>query len=247
MRVSGDVRDEHGHGVKELGALEGRAWLELGERAELVIRHALSAREFSVAGPALVLPCRNGLEQVLLARGRFHSSKGTGVRPGAELWVATPFGVVRYGDADLEVSAARTELRVRTNAGQAFAEAADGLIGAGTDGALAPGSHATHRGRLDANALTLACEKTAELARSSAERVINAAQADVGRLTAAQMHDRRAARASCLKAEAALATLDSPERKARLGDLIQRADATWRGVPRGAPAATPEPAFPGSE
>lgn len=234
LRVSGDVQSEgaSASAIVTMTPLDGASWLVLGERAELVVRHGESAREFSVRGPARVLPCRKGLEQVLLARGTFQSSKGSGVRPGAEVWVATPFGVIRYGDADVELSVKATELTAHTRAGQAAAEAVEGLRGATRGGTLQANTRAGSRGRPDPEGLARACEKAATLARAGAERVASASSEDLGPLTAAQMRERREARARCLTAEAALATLPASEQRTRLGDLLQHADTTWRGMPR---------------
>ncbi len=80
IQVKGDVRSAAGP-IALLMPLDGRTWVTLGEGAELALRHGVSAREFEVRGPGRFLPCRGGLEQVLVSEGRVKSSSGTGVRP----------------------------------------------------------------------------------------------------------------------------------------------------------------------
>ena len=50
--------------------LDGLTWLELAPGAKLALRHTKSARELELSGPALVLPCAGGEEEVLLTRGK---------------------------------------------------------------------------------------------------------------------------------------------------------------------------------
>ncbi len=65
--------------------------------ASISLRHTQTTREFKLIGPASVLPCRAGSEQLLLAAGQLTTSANLGVRPGAEVLIATPQGTIRYG------------------------------------------------------------------------------------------------------------------------------------------------------
>jgi hypothetical protein len=231
LRVTGDVRTDDGKAIATQSDLDGAHWLELGKASELVVRHAVSAREMSLFGPGRAFPCRFGQEQVLLAEGKFESSQGTGVRPGAEVWIATPFGSVRYADADLQLTTRREGLELAVRGGQAFAESMDGLRGA-RDGQIAgPKGRATVRGAPDAEAAVRACERAADAAADSAKLLLQAKPAELGELAAAQLRTRRVARGRCLAAETSVAGLSDPATKSRLGDLVQRAATRWQGVP----------------
>ena len=50
------------------------------------------------------------------------TSANLGVRPGAEVLIATPLGAVRYGDAALDLSLDAQGLRVRVKQGEAWVE-----------------------------------------------------------------------------------------------------------------------------
>jgi hypothetical protein len=242
MRVTGSVRSESGTELASQSALEGRQWLELAKGAELVVRHGASARELSLRGPGRVLPCRSGLEQVLVASGTLHSSPGTGVRPGAEVWVATPFGALRYADADLELSADKSGLRVKVRGGQVYTEGAQGLLGV-KDGRLAgPNGRASASGKPDASALVSSCERAATAASESAKQLLAAKPKELGELAASQLRARRAARGHCLVAEAGVGQLEDSAAKARLGDQLRKFEALWQAIPtQGPKQATPQP------
>jgi hypothetical protein len=222
--------------------LDGAEWLELGKGSELVLRHGVSARELSIFGPGRVWPCRFGQEQVLLVEGKLESSAGTGVRPGAEVWVATPFGSLRYADANLQLTSNREGLELRVRSGQAFVESIDGVRGAREDGRVTgPNGRATLRAQPDPEASVRACERAAKLALESAQQVLQAKAEELGKLAAAQLRARRLARGRCLSAEVSVAWLTDPEKKTRLGDQVQRADAQWQGVPAAPGNATGKP------
>jgi hypothetical protein len=231
MRVTGTVRTEHGQELATQSALDGREWLDIGARSELVVRHGASARELSLHGPGRFLPCRSGLEQVLIGEGTLRSSPGTGVRPGAEVWVATPFGALRYADADLELVVTRLSLELKVRGGQAFAEAAAALKGPPDGHVKGPQGRASVRERPDASALVLACERAARAAESSAQRLLSAKPAELGQLAAAQLRSRRDARGHCLVAEASAAQLQDPAARSRLGDQLRDLEVLWQGIP----------------
>jgi hypothetical protein len=211
--------------------VNGREWLELGDESELVLRHGESARELSLQGPGRFLPCRAGLEQVLIASGKLQSSPGTGVRPGAEVWVATPFGALRYADANIEVAVERTSLQVRVRGGQAFIEAAEGLQGAKEGRLTGPNGRASANGKLNAEGLVSACERAARAAEDSGRQLLGAKPGELGKLAAAQVRSRREARGRCLVAAAGVAQLEDPAAKARLGDQLSAHEKLWRGIP----------------
>jgi hypothetical protein len=231
MRVTGSVRTESGRALATQSGLDGREWLELGNQSELVVRHGASARELSLHGPGRFLPCRSGLEQVLIATGTLHSSPGTGVRPGAEVWVATPFGALRYADANIELAVEQSGLRVLLRGGQAFTEAAEGLRGDQAGRLVGPNGRASARGKPNASALVSACERAARAAEHSARQLLGAKSGELGQLAATQLRARRVARGHCLVAEASVAQLEDAATKSRLGDQVEKLEALWQGIP----------------
>ena len=80
--------------------------IELESGASLTVQATVSTREITLVGPALAEACPGGEEAIRLSYGKVTAFPGGGVRPGAEVWVATPLGVVRFNDANLEVTVA---------------------------------------------------------------------------------------------------------------------------------------------
>jgi hypothetical protein len=78
--------------------------IELGVGAELTLQSTVSTREIALLGPALAEVCPFGEEAIRLSHGKVSAFPGGGVRPGAEVWVATPLGVVRFNDAKIDVT-----------------------------------------------------------------------------------------------------------------------------------------------
>src|SRR5450432_946200 len=108
--------------------LDGEHWVELDAGASVSLRHTLTSRELKLIGPGRVLPCRHGKEEVLLAQGQLSTSSNLGVRPGAEVLIATPAGTIHYGDAALDAEFGPKGLRLRVKEGEAWMEpAAQGL------------------------------------------------------------------------------------------------------------------------
>jgi hypothetical protein len=183
--------------------------IELGSDSELTVHATVSTREITLVGPATAEACPGGDEAMRLAYGRVTAFPGSGVRPGAEVWIATPLGVVRFSDAKIDIGvpdtdAARLEIAVIT--GQAtfmpalgIAAAAPGAVAppegdknglpagaleAGEAIPLLPGSTLAVRRREGpvsrwASGLVAACVRQAAAARQAAELV--AAPRDAGR------------------------------------------------------------------
>jgi hypothetical protein len=216
--------------------LDGEHWVELEAGASVSLRHTTSSREFQLIGPARVLPCRQGSEQVLLARGQMSTSANLGVRPGAEVLIATPEGTVRYGDAALDVEVGDQGLSVRVKQGEAFVEPPGrdkprfkNPVHSGGEAHVAP-RHAP------ASALLAACQAAARAAHDSAERVLApASDADAGSLgqrASTQMRDRAKARIACAVAAAQVGmTRDDAERQS-LSAAVAHADELWQSVPK---------------
>jgi hypothetical protein len=79
-----------------------RGWVTLAAADRVTVTLPRTGREIGFFGPGLIDPCV-GTDEAWVVRGEFHGSRGSGESPGAEEWVVTPFGVVRYGAAILEV------------------------------------------------------------------------------------------------------------------------------------------------
>jgi hypothetical protein len=188
--------------------------------SDLTVRTATN-REITIVGPANAEVCPEGEDVVRLARGAVSAFPGIGVRPGVEVWVATPLGVVRFSDAKIEVE-------VTTVAGASIMKANAAIAAA--EFLPAPGVR-VRVGAPDANAAdaapwqsiaipagtTLLAERRqvpssfAELVRACAKEsdvVVKAAadlaarKTDLGDLAAAHIRAQRHARTVCETAHA---------------------------------------------
>ena len=225
--MTGKVQNDSGAPVAAMDAIAGKSWFELSAGARLAVRHGPSSREFELVGPGRALPCRDGLEQVLLAEGQFASSPGAGVRPGAEMWVVTPFGALRYGDAALTLHVDKAALALRLASGRVATEAEAGnaprsFLGPIPEKRLTKATATAERVRR--------CETAAKEARSLADQLLGASR-ELGKLAAQQMESRRRARAECLVAEAALDRVKDAAEKTRLSDQLTAANQLWQAVP----------------
>jgi hypothetical protein len=218
--------------------LDGEHWVELEAGSSVALRHTVTSREFKLIGPGRVLPCRGGAEQLLLTTGQLSTSANLGVRPGAEVLIATPLGTVHYGDAALDVELSAKGLRVRVKQGEAWVEPEKAgkppfknPVGSGAEARL-PGRPSNAQALLDG------CETAAQRARDSAEQVLTAGQtgaaSSLGARAAENMRARAAARSECAMAAAALGALDDPAERQRLSAAVAHADELWRSVPTSA-------------
>jgi len=230
IQVKGDVRTPAGP-VVLLAPIDGRTWLTLGEGAEVALRHGVSAREFELRGPGRFLPCRGGLEQVLVSDGRVKSVPGTGLRPGGEFLLATPLGSVTYGDADLDANVGPSSFELELRRGELVAELSPGAAGYPESG-LEAGGRAKIEGAVDPEKLMNACESAAKDAADAARRVLSAADKEqLGKQAASQLVVRRRARAVCAIAAAGLAREPDPGKKTTLDERLVTAERAWRTVP----------------
>jgi hypothetical protein len=215
--------------------LDGEHWVDLEAGSSVALHHTLTSREFKLIGPGKILPCRGGAEQLLLATGQLSTSANLGVRPGAEVLIATPLGIIHYGDAALDVEFSSKGLRVRVKQGEAWVEPEKAgkppfknPVGSGAEARLS-GQPLTAQELLDT------CQTAAEHARDAAQLVLSAGQTGVqsslGARTADHMRARAAARSACAMATAALGTQGDPAERQRLSAAVAHADDLWRSVP----------------
>ncbi len=133
IAVDGPVRVEGADaGALALqGEIPEATWLSLGPDARLVAKDPRTTRETAFVGPARVRPCVAHREESWLVAGRFESAIGAGETPGAEEWVVTPVGVVRYmaGKMAVEVRAKESGVAVgvAVGSGIGFLWLADGV------------------------------------------------------------------------------------------------------------------------
>ena len=220
--------------------LDGEHWVELAAGSSLAIRHTQTSREFRLIGPAHALPCRDGSEQILLTDGQLSTSANLGVRPGAEVLIATPEGVVHYGDAALDLELGSKGLRVRVKQGEAWVEPEERAkppfknpVRSGAEARLAKTS-------TKAQALVDACQSAAQTAENSARHVLDgdgaAGNESLGARAAAHMRERSKARTACAIAAAAAVGERDPAIRQSLSAAVVHADERWQSVPRAARA-----------
>jgi hypothetical protein len=197
--------------------------VELPEGANLTIRTA-SYREITIAGPASATLCPDDEDAILLSRGKVSAFPGSGVKPGVEVWVATPLGVVRYSDAKIDIDAPSVDgTRLTVAAAMAQAEL---IVAPGTKLRRADGDEPTPASpftevplaagaTLDAERtavplarllpqLVRACTHESEGAAEAARRLAEGADAgSLGERASAHVRARRRARAACETARAA--------------------------------------------
>jgi hypothetical protein len=227
--------------------LDARPAVELGTDTGLQLVHTATARAWSLSGPARFIPCEAGAEEVVLALGALRAQPGAGARPGAEVWVGTPFGSLRYLDASAEITASATSLRVRVDAGQVWFTALD--ASAAERSVSGTQTFTGKRYRLSRERATQRCGEDAASAEARARELLAGSTRPLGERAAEHVRARQRARASCLAAVAATlaaepaasaepASAASPSADVQAGySALARYDQMWRGIP--------EPASPG--
>ena len=216
--------------------LDGEHWVDLSAGASVALRHTVTSREFTLIGPGRILPCRNGAEQVLLAKGRLSTAANLGVRPGAEVLIASPSGTIHYGDAALDVEYGVKGFGMHVKQGEASLEPAVRGKPAFKN-PVRSGEARLPPQTVDLPALAQACQIAAETAHESAEHVLGMgirAIATLGARAAAHMRDRSAARSACAMAAAALGASADSAQTSPLAATIAHADELWQSVPHSA-------------
>ena len=238
--------------------LPEEARLELAPDTELSLQATVSTREIALRGPAALVACPGGEEEVRVAFGTISGFPGVGVRPGADVWIATPLGVVRFSDAQLDVvvaGPAAEHLEVKIAGGKATFMAAlgvhlQGLTDAGTlDEIVVPSGSTFSVDRPPTplpkllRDLVGACRTEAEAAREAGVRVLEAGAAtdpgQLGQRAFAHVRARQRARAACEVARAAGA-LKPGALDGSLAAQLAAADEKWKGSPE-PPSLTPLP------
>ena len=131
IAVDGPVREEAAGDAGVALALQGEipseVWLSVARDGRLVAKDPRTTRETTFVGPARVRACVAHREESWVATGHFDSAIGAGETPGAEEWVVTPLGVVRYMAAKLGVDVRAKDAVVAVGSGVAFLWLDDGV------------------------------------------------------------------------------------------------------------------------
>jgi hypothetical protein len=175
-------------------------WVTLDPATKVTVKEPSSAREllFTGAAGATFLACYHENE-AWLASGEFVGTRGLGERPGADQWVVTPFAVVRYGGATVDVTVDRASTRAVLQTGSAQAIASDGDAWH----ALDPSSPFVAKGALDEAGNAAAANRcvSAETAAKALEDALLAPgetqDSGFGELARRATEARTLARAAC--------------------------------------------------
>jgi len=236
--MTGDIRRLEGPALRPGEPFDGKAWLSFEAGASATFRHAESAREWTLIGPGRMRPCRGGDEQIGIASGRLRTSSGAGARPGAEVLVFTPHGVLRYGDATLELEVSQHELRAQAKSGEVWLETLEAKTAAI---ALSPGKPKVAALKRQKVSLEQRCDALAQRASELGRELTSSAPSARAALSAKaveHMRARREARFVCGAGESLAARLEPPER-GRLLDRFAELERLYRAFPRSSPAKDP--------
>jgi hypothetical protein len=217
--------------------------VKLVQEATLTVQSTTSGREIELRGPGLAEICPDGNEEVYLSWGNLRGFMGPGVRPGADVWIATPLGVVRFNDANVEVdvaSPAATRITVRVSAGRAVfvpflvGDARDGGQGNSGEVTIAAGvpfSRERPAGSVSrwAKALAASCARHADQVAQSARAMLESDAGSLGEQAATHVQARRLARGLCAATRAAAALDEAGVERPFFADL-ERADEKWKGL-----------------
>jgi hypothetical protein len=217
--------------------LDGKSFFELPAGVELALRHSETTRELALKGPGRFRACPEGEELVAVTRGKVSTTSGPGARAGAEVRLATPFGVVHYGDAALELEVGEKQAELRVSQGTVAIDGrtkADG--GPPAKPVSGPKGRAAFRGLTDPIALEAECVKSATLLELSPRPAASASGGDLGRWAVERLKARQVTRYVCTRAMAA-AGLDVGPGGDRLWD---QAAARVAARASGPGAETPE-------
>lgn len=226
--------DAGAQAVHVTDVLPDGAWIDLAEGAKVGIKVARSGRELSFVGPGRVRVCVGDDADTWLVRGRLDAGAFGGEPAGAELWVGTPMGSVRYPSTRFTLSVDK-DLAIALETGTVwFFDRQDSKPAARTgldpEGFL----RVSTTFKTDASSATAAelvrqCETLAGKAATLAQR-IRTTDGGIGALAAEHVASRRTARAACLWASTRFAA-EKPAAQAQLHDLqrvLAEADGKWR-------------------
>jgi hypothetical protein len=187
-------------------------------------------------------PCRGGEEQIAVASGRLRTTTGAGARPGAEVLVFTPHGVLRYGYAGLDLTVDQRRLTATAKSGQVWLESVDGKgPGKTAELALPLAKAQTTSGPRPLTSLEQRCESLAQHAAELGTALTSGAGNSGAALSARAVEHlkaRREARFVCGAGESYAASLEPPER-GRLLDRFNELERLYRSFAKNQAAPNP--------
>jgi hypothetical protein len=238
------------------GLVAPEAWLDLPAGARFVAKDPRTTRETTFRGPGRVRACVGYAEESWLAGGSFESTVGAGESPGAEEWVVTPFGVVRYVAAKLSLAVRARGAEVSVESGVAFLwttasvdwKSSDPRVDAGAleeswlrlapgRAKVAPGDRPPLGPLDEARRAVQRCADEAKSTRALTTQVMAPGGADAATI-GQQVTARRTARAACAVATLRVQTLPALPEVAGLSRQLAEADAAWSAL---TVAAAPSP------
>jgi hypothetical protein len=212
------VKGDAGAGPEAGELLDGRSFFEVPAGTELALRHSETTRELALKGPGRFRACPKGEELVAVTRGKVSTTSGPGARAGAEVRLATPFGVVHFGDAALELEVTDKTVELRVSQGTVVVDGRTAEDGAPPKPISGPRGRATFRGRSDPTALVAECE-TSAAALATPAPAGSALGANLGQWAVERLKARQTARHACSRALSAIGLVEGPE-AVRLWDLV---------------------------
>lgn len=226
-KIRGQASSDTGASLSRGAVLSTERWLSLKEEARVTVKFQRGGREVTLAGFGKFLPCAGGEETVLLGAGRVQVHAGSGGRAGAEALVATAFGSLKYGDAQMEITVDAEGLTVSVESGS-------GVWLEGEVVHLQSGAklrrEASRRASL-ADALDR-CKVVSQQAHAAAVAVLSQGREGLGVRAKKHVDLRRRARIACGEAGAvALSQSDSVAQKASLDAL-----SGWRQTAMAVPS-----------
>lgn len=102
--------------VRDMQIPEGD-WIDLSATAKLTAKSPRTLRETTYEGVGFVRPCVDHDEEAWMIGGNFTAISPGNESPGAEEWVVTPLGVVRYTSASLFIRSEKNRIDVKVTGG----------------------------------------------------------------------------------------------------------------------------------
>ncbi|HXN31036.1 MAG TPA: hypothetical protein VN894_04210 [Polyangiaceae bacterium] len=250
IAVDGDVQLEGGAALARQDEIEPGPWLWLSSDARLVAKDPRTTRETTFRGPGHVKPCVDLAEESWITSGTFESAMGAGETPGAEEWVVTPLGVVRFDAARLSmevpIRSMHDTVQLDVAEGVAFVWLAHDAAARAFDGGATPSPVDEGWARISGARATLTlttpgsppdgaraaidvCRALGESTRELAKALVGV-DAD-GTTAAAQVRTRRLGRAACAVAAVRVDTVLKSAGKEKLAASLKEADGLWRSPP----------------
>jgi hypothetical protein len=244
--------------VRDMQIPEGD-WIDLPATAKLTAKSPRTLRESTFEGVGIVRPCVDHDEEAWMIGGNFAAISPGNESPGAEEWVVTTLGVVRYTSASLFIRTDKKAINVKVTGGNAsilvpsFVHLKDSSdAGTGLDAGVSDWVR-EDQGFSGTLSSTLADEKMAptaiDLCASAAAATkaialqLEAPDASIGVLGGQHTEQRRLARGLCSLARVLVAKMpddkasaqggapSSPTSKTKLQAAIDAAEKDWRTLP----------------